>query len=145
GILDQIASLNGQIRASTAVGDNPNTFADQRDYLIDQLSQYLSTDTSIQSDGSTLVTVNGQALVTDTIAYHLAPPVVGQASNGTQSFNVYFATTPTTPPGTPSIPLGSGQLAAMQDLYNNKLTVYGNNLDQFASSMSNEVNRITQA
>jgi len=145
GILDQIASLNGQIRASTAVGDNPNTFADQRDYLIDQLSQYLSTDTSIQSDGSTLVTVNGQALVNDTVAYHLAAPVVGQASNGTQSFNVYFASNPPSPTNAPTVPLGSGQLAALQDVYNNKLTVYGNNLDQFASSMSNEVNRISQA
>ncbi len=145
GILDQIAALNGQIRASTAVGDNPNTFSDQRDYLIDQLSQYLSTNTSIQSDGSTLVSVNGQALVNDTVAYHLAAPVVGQAANGTQSFNVYFATNPTTPSSSPSIPLGSGQLAAMQDLYNNKLSVYGTQLDQFATGLSNEVNRITEA
>ncbi|HVA27046.1 MAG TPA: flagellar basal body rod C-terminal domain-containing protein [Candidatus Baltobacteraceae bacterium] len=145
GILDQIAALNGQIRASTAVGDHPNTFADQRDYLIDQLSQYLSTNTSIQSDGSTLVSVNGQALVNDTVAYHLAAPVVGQASNGTQSFNVYFATNPTTSSSAPSIPLGSGQLAAMQDLYNNKLSVYGAQLDQFATGLSNEVNRITEA
>ncbi len=145
GILDQIAALNGQIRASTAVGDNPNTFADQRDFLIDQLSQYLATQTSIQSDGSTLVTVNGQALVNDTIAYHLANPVVGQANNGTQAFKIDFATNPAASATQPGIPLGSGQLAALQDLYNNKLTVYGTKLDQFASSLANEVNRTTQS
>jgi flagellar hook-associated protein 1 len=145
GILDQIAALNGQIRASTAAGDNPNTFADQRDYLIDQLSQYISTQTSIQSDGSTLVTVNGQALVNDTIAYHLAPPVVGTAANGTPSFNVYFATTPPQQSSAPSIPLGSGQLAALQDLYNNKLSNYETQLNQFASALANETNRITQS
>lgn len=144
GILDQIAALNGQIRASTAVGDSPNTFSDQRDYLIDQLSQYVSTQTSIQNDGSTLVTVNGQALVNDTIAYHLANPVVGQASNGTPTFKVDFATTPAAAPNAPGIPLGSGQLAALQDIYNNKLAAYGTQLDQFASSLSNEVNRVTQ-
>jgi flagellar hook-associated protein 1 FlgK len=145
GLLDQIAALNGQIRASTAVGDNPNTFEDQRDYDIDQLSQYISTQTSVQPDGSVLVMVNGQALVNDTVAYHLAAPVVGTSSDGSQSFNVYFATNPPQSPASASIPLGSGQLAALQDLYNNKLSNYGTQLDQFASSLANEVNRVTQS
>ncbi|MBV8639546.1 MAG: flagellar hook-associated protein FlgK [Candidatus Eremiobacteraeota bacterium] len=145
GILDQIGALNGQIRASTAVGDSPNTFADQRDYLIDQLSQYLGTQTSIQSDGSTLVSVNGQALVNDTQVYHLAAPVVGQASNGAPTFKINFDTSPPAAANAPGIPLGSGQLAALQDVYNNKLASYGTQLDQFASSMANEVNRITES
>jgi flagellar hook-associated protein 1 FlgK len=145
GILDQIAALNGQIRASTAVGDSPNTFSDQRDYLIDQLSQYLGTQTSIQSDGSTLVTVNGQALVNDTQVYHLAAPVVGQSPNGTPTFKIDFASNPPAPATQAGIPLGSGQLAALQDVYNNKLSAYGTQLDQFASSLANEVNRVTQS
>ena len=145
GLLDQIASLNGQIRSTTAVGDNPNTFEDERDYDIDQLSQYISTHTSIQPDGSALIMVNGQALVNDTVAYHLAAPVVGTASNGTQSFNVYIATNPPQSPSSASIPLGSGQLAALQDLYNNKLSNYNAQLNQFASSLANEVNRIVQS
>lgn len=144
GILDQIAALNGQIRASTAVGDSPNTFSDQRDYLIDQLSQYISTQTAIQGDGSTLVTVNGQALVNDTVSYHLAPPVVGTASNGAPTFKIDFATNPPAAASAVGVPLGSGQLAALQDLYNNKLTVYGTQFDQFASALANETNRVTQ-
>ena len=145
GILDQIAALNGQIRASTAVGDNPNTFKDQRDQLVDQLSQYLSTQTSIQPDGSALVTVNGQALVNDTVAYHLAQPVVGVAANGTPTFKVDFQSNPPAAANAPGIPLGSGQLAAYQDVYNNKLVTYGQQLDNFASSMANEVDRITES
>ena len=145
GLLNQIASLNGQIRASTAVGDNPNTFEDQRDYDIDQLSQYISTQTSIQPDGSALVMVNGQALVNDSVAYDLAAPVIGTSSNGSQSFNVYFATNPPASPSSPSIPLGSGQLAALQDLYNNKLSNYSTQLNQFASTLANEVNRVTES
>lgn len=145
GLLDQIAALNGQIRSSTAVGDDPNTFEDQRDYDIDQLSQYISTQTSVQPDGSALIMVNGQALVNDTVAYHLAAPVVGTASNGSQSFNVYFATNPPQSPSSPSVALGSGQLAALQDLYNNKLSNYGTQLDQFASTLANETNRVTES
>jgi len=145
GILDQIASLNGQIRASTAVGDNPNTFADQRDQLIDSLSQYLSTQTAIQPDGSTLVTVNGQALVNDAVAYHLATPKIGTSANGAPTFKIDFASNPPAAANAPGIPLGSGQLAGLQDLYNNKLGVYGTQLDQFASGLADSIDRVTQA
>lgn len=145
GILDQMAQLNGQIRASSAAGDSPNTFQDQRDYLIDQLSQYISTQTSIQSDGSVYVAVNGQAMVDDTVTYHLAGPSVGTAANGAPTFKVDFASNPPAAASAPGVPLGSGQLAALQDLYNNKYVAYGQQLDQFASSLANETNRITQA
>jgi flagellar hook-associated protein 1 len=145
GILDQIATLNGQIRASTAAGDSPNTYADQRDELIDQLSQYITTQTSIQADGSTLVTVNGQAMVNDTIAYHISNPVIGTAANGAPTFKIDFESNPPAAASAAGIPLGSGQLAALQDLYNNKLAAYGTDLDQFASSLASETNRITTA
>ncbi len=145
GILDQIASLNSQIRASTAVGDHPNTFADQRDTLIDSLSQYLSTQTSIQPNGSTLVSVNGQALVNDAVAYHLSAPVIGTDANGQPTFKIDFATTPPAAPTAPGIPLGSGQLAGLQDLYNNKLTAYGTQLDKFASGLADTMNRMSKA
>lgn len=145
GLLDQMAQLNGEIRASTAAGDTANTYSDQRDEIIDQLSQYLSVNSSIQADGSTLVSVNGQALVNDTVAYHLAPPVIGTATNGAPTFKIDFATTPPAAATAAGIPLGSGQLAALQDLYNNKLTPYMQQLDQFASGLANSTNRITES
>ncbi|HXP92935.1 MAG TPA: flagellar hook-associated protein FlgK [Candidatus Binatia bacterium] len=145
GILDQIAALNAQIRASKAVGDNPNTFQDQRDYLIDQLSQLIATQTSVQANGSTLVTVEGLALVNDTIAYHLAPPVVGTDSSGNPVLKVGTVNDPN-PVNPTAIPLGSsGQLGAYVDLYNNKLTPYLNNLNAFAAALGNEVDRVTQS
>jgi flagellar hook-associated protein 1 len=141
--LDQIAALNGQIRASTAVGDNPNTYEDQRDQLIDTLSTYLPTQTSVQPDGSTLVTVNGMALVNDTIAYHLAPAVVGSNPNGTPILKVGFANDPN-PSNPVAINASSGQLGGLLDLYNNKLTVYLQKLNDFTSGMAAETNRVTQ-
>ncbi len=145
GILDQIAALNGQIRASTAVGDSPNTTLDQRDALIDQLSTYISTQTAVQKDGSVLVSVGGQALVNDTVAYHLAAPVLGTAANGTPTFKIDFQSSPPAAANAPGVELGTGQLAGLADLYNNKLTSYGQQLDSFASSMAAEVNRVTQS
>jgi len=142
--LDKIAALNGEIRASTAVGDNPNTYKDQRDHLIDQLSQYLSTTTAIQSTGSVLVTVNGRALVNDTIAYHLAPSVVAPNTNGVPNLTIGFANDPN-PINPVVVPLGSGQLAGYTDLYNNKLSAYGKSLDAFALGLATEYDRVTQS
>jgi flagellar hook-associated protein 1 len=145
GILDQIAGLNAQIRAATAVGENPNTFEDQRDYLIDQLSQLISTQTSVQADGSTLVTVNGIALVNDTVAYQLAAPVVGTDSSGNPVLKVGMENDPN-PDNPTAITLGSsGELGAYVDLYNDKLTPYLNTLNNFAASLANEVDRVTMS
>ena len=143
-LIDKIAALNGQIRASTAIGDNPNTYKDQRDLLVDQLSGLLSTQTAIQSNGSALVTVGGRALVNDTQVYHLAAPVVSKDSSGNPLLVVGFVGDPNPSAPNPAV-LGSGQLAAYVDLYNTKLTAYGTKLDNFAAATASEINRITTA
>lgn len=143
-LIDKIASLNGQIRASKAIGDNPNTYMDQRDQAIDQLSQLVATQTSVQPNGSTLVTVGGRALVNDTQAYHLAAPVVGTDSSGNPALVIGMQGDPNPANPTP-VPLGSGQLAAYVDVYNAKLIPYGQQLDNFAGATADELNRITTA
>lgn len=143
--IDSIATLNGQIRALSAAGDNPNTYLDQRDYAIDQLSQLVPTTTALQANGSSLISIAGRPVVSDTVAYHLATPVVGTSVNGTPMLEVAFTDDPTPAAPTSPIPLGSGQLGAFVDLYNTKLVAYGQQLDNFASSTADEMNRITQA
>jgi len=68
-----IASLNGQIaNGLAATGQTPNDLMDQRDSLIDQLSQYVTVNTATQSDGSMNVYIgSGQALVTGSSAQTL--------------------------------------------------------------------------
>jgi flagellar hook-associated protein 1 FlgK len=143
-LIDKIAALNGQIRASTAIGDNPNTYKDQRDLYVDQVSQLLSTQTSVQSNGSTLVTVGGRALVNDTQAYHLAAPVVGTDSSGNPTLVIGLVNDPN-PSNPVPVQLGSGQLAGYLDVYNAKLTVYATKLNAFANATANELNRVTNA
>jgi flagellar hook-associated protein 1 FlgK len=141
-LIDQIAALNGQIRASTAVGDNPNTYEDQRDKAIDQLSQLVSTQTSVQANGSALVTIGGRAVVNDTTAYHLAAPVVGTDASGNPTLVVGITGDPNPSNPTP-VAVGSGQLGAYVDLYNNNLSSYGQQLDNFANATATAINRIT--
>src|SRR5882757_3801018 len=60
-----IAKLNQQIAGGLAsTGQTPNQLMDQRDQMLDQLSQYVSVSTATQADGSMNVYVgSGQALV----------------------------------------------------------------------------------
>ena len=65
GITSNIASLNRQIAAASTAGQTPNQLMDQRDQLIDQLSQYVSVHTATETNGSMDVYIGtGQALVT---------------------------------------------------------------------------------
>ncbi len=61
-----IANLNAQITAAlNATGQTPNSLLDQRDTMIDQLSQYVTVNTAAQSDGAMNVYIgSGQPLVT---------------------------------------------------------------------------------
>ncbi len=141
--IDQIAALNGQIRAETAAGDNPNTYKDQRDQLIDTLSQYVSTQTFVQSDGSTLVTVDGKAIVNDTVAYHLAAPVVGTNPNGTLALKIGFVNDPS--PTNPTSIVTGAKLGGLIDLYNNKLIPYASSINNFANGLATEADKVSQA
>jgi flagellar hook-associated protein 1 len=144
GLIDKIAALNGQIRASRAVGDNPNTYMDQRDQYVDQLSKLLSTQTSVQPNGSALVTVGGRALVNDTQAYHLAAPVVGTDASGNATLVIGFQGDPN--PSNPNpVQVGSGELAGYVDVYNKNLTPYARKLDAFANAAASEIDRVTTA
>ncbi|MGH8319870.1 MAG: flagellar hook-associated protein FlgK [Steroidobacteraceae bacterium] len=68
----QIAQLNQQIAAGSANGQTPNQLMDQRDQLINQLSQYVSVQTASQGNNEVNVYIgNGQALVTGGVAQTL--------------------------------------------------------------------------
>jgi flagellar hook-associated protein 1 len=69
-----IASLNTQIANDLAgTGDAPNQLMDQRDSLIDQLSQYVSVNTASEPNGMLDVYIGtGQALVTGGTAQQLS-------------------------------------------------------------------------
>lgn len=70
GLAQSIATLNEQITAATAKGNNPpNDMLDQRDALIDELATHIGVSTVKQDDGAINVFVgNGQALVMNNTA-----------------------------------------------------------------------------
>jgi flagellar hook-associated protein 1 len=72
-IASNIANLNTQIETAESNGQTPNQLLDQRDTLVDQLSQYVSVNTSTESNGAMDVFIgSGQALVSGGTAQQLA-------------------------------------------------------------------------
>lgn len=81
-LIQQISSLNQQIRAEVASGDTTSTLLDQRDQVVQSLSKLIGVTTSPQTDGQLLVsTTDGVSLVGSGTYAQLN--YAGGSSNGT--------------------------------------------------------------
>lgn len=67
----QIAKLNGQVAQLQAAGKDTGTVQDQRDELVQQLSQLTGISVTKSSDGETITTANGTPLVMGGNSYSL--------------------------------------------------------------------------
>jgi flagellar hook-associated protein 1 FlgK len=67
----QIAQLNGQVSQLTGAGQDGGTVEDQRDELVQQLSQLTGVSVAQSSDGEVITTGNGTPLVMGNQSYSL--------------------------------------------------------------------------
>jgi flagellar hook-associated protein 1 FlgK len=134
-----IANLNIQIAAQSSSGQPPNSLLDQRDQLINTLSQYVSVNTATQSDGSLNVFVgSGQSLVTGGTAQTLS--AIPNQYNPTQmDIGLQAAGTATTVDVTGAISGGSlgGLLAVRSQVIDPTL----NTLGQLSIGVANIINQ----
>jgi flagellar hook-associated protein 1 len=79
-LTSQIAQLNGQVAQLTASGQDGGTVEDQRDQLVQQLSQLTGIAVTQSSNGETITTANGSPLVMGNQSYAL------QTTTGTDGF-----------------------------------------------------------
>ena len=137
-----IANLNAQItQALNSTGQTPNTLMDQRDTMIDQLSQYVTVNTAGQSDGSLNVYVgSGQALVTGSQAqtltafqdpYNSSRHDIGLVNNGTTADITSEMT--------------GGSLGGLLSVRSQVLTPAQNTLGQFSVGLATIVNQAQQS
>ncbi|MCL6454456.1 MAG: flagellar hook-associated protein FlgK [Alicyclobacillus sp.] len=123
--LATLANLNGQIAAATAAGSHPNDLMDQRDLLLDQLSNLVDISTTTASDGTMSLTIgtNGSpAVVGSTVKQELVPDG-GQASSSSVTAIYPSSTT-------------SGQIRGIEDSLT-KVNAYASDLDTFAQQLAN--------
>jgi flagellar hook-associated protein 1 len=70
-LTQQIAQLNGEVQQLTAAGQDGGTVEDQRDQLVQQLSQLTGISVSQSSSGEVITTGNGSPLVVGTQSFAL--------------------------------------------------------------------------
>ena len=130
-ITSQIATLNDEIATTAGAGLNTNSFEDQRDQLITQLSGLVDVQT-VQANGNsiTLTTNGGTELVVGNQSFNLQT-----AANGTTGFQDVFAQGSDI---TSSIQ--SGTLAADIQLRDQEIPSIQSKLDTLAYNLENSVN-----
>ncbi len=116
-----LAQLNKSIDAAIDAGQSPNDLLDQRDQILDTLSQYGNVSVTPQANGRIQVMLGNQSVVSDTtIDWPTAQTPAG------------------TLPATFSA--GGGQLGALQTLTTTTLPGYLTQLDQVATTLATDVN-----
>jgi len=133
-----IAQLNGQIAAGLAsTGQTPNTLMDQRDQMIDQLSQYVSVSTATQADGSMNIYIgSGQPIVIGATSQSLT--AFQSPYNATQH-NIGIVSGGTTADITSE--LSGGSLGGLLSVRSQILQPVQNTLGQFSVGLATLVNQ----
>ncbi|HUI61178.1 MAG TPA: flagellar hook-associated protein FlgK, partial [Steroidobacteraceae bacterium] len=137
-----IAQLNGQIAAGLAsTGQTPNTLMDQRDNLIDQLSQYVTVSTATQADGSMNVYIgSGQPLVIGSTSQSLT--AFADPYNASQH-DIGIVSGGNTADVTSEI--SGGSLGGLLSVRSQVLQPTENTLGQFSVGLATIVNQAQQA
>jgi flagellar hook-associated protein 1 len=137
-----IASLNGQIAQGLAsTGQTPNTLLDQRDQMVDQLSQYVTVNTATQADGSMNVYIGtGQPLVVGSTSQTLA--AVQDPYNATLH-NIGIVSGGNTTDVTSEI--SGGSLGGLLAVRSQVLQPVQNTLGQFSVGLASIVNQAQAA
>ena len=125
-LTSQVAAMNAQIVAASSSGASPNDLMDQRDQLLDQLSQMVSITVSYNQDGSDQVDIGGIQIVNGSSSTALAlgggRPLTVATANGDAL-------------GSPG-----GRIGAMLTVANVDLPAARNGLDTLAASIITDVN-----
>ena len=130
---NQIAQINGEIAAAQTAGTTPNTLLDQRDQLIDDLSQYSNVNVTTQPNGMVNVSFGNAAAAAAGGTPDATPLVDGTKVNLSQNLT------------DSNLSGSSGTLGALLGLYDSttgqgQLQGYMNTLNSVANDVVTTVN-----
>ncbi|HEX7591076.1 MAG TPA: flagellar hook-associated protein FlgK [Candidatus Limnocylindrales bacterium] len=131
-LANQIASLNGQIQRVSVSGDNPNDLMDQRNLLLQQLSQIVPVNVLTRADGTMSVLVGGTDLVSSVYARQVT---IQTDANGHAQ--------PVWSDGNP-LSLQSGELKSLLGIRDTDLASYRSQLDSLAKGIADGTNALHQ-
>lgn len=134
-ILDQIAQVNGQItQAEGAGGGQANSLRDQRDLLIDELSQYVDISTIEHSNGSVDILIGSTPVLLGGVNRGLE--LRSTVENGQTHVSMRIKADGT------QIQIDSGSIGGLMHQRENTIQPVIDDLDAFASQLIFQVNKI---
>jgi flagellar hook-associated protein 1 FlgK len=138
GLIKQIFDLNPLIQHAVVTGDPATGLLDQRDQLVQQLSQVIGIRTNVQDDGRiSLSTTDGVQLVGDSYAQLSYSPSAGPSY---KPITLQMLSPQTAlPVGTPQVfdsHATSGQMRGLLDIRDQTLVNIGSELGSLAQSLS---------
>lgn len=132
-LLQQVASLNGQIVTTAASGAPPNALIDQRNQVVGQLAKDLGVQATTESNGTVTLAVGGVTLVQDTTATSLSLDQSTGSSGSTPTFAVVDTTS--------GLPLPAGGTAGgLLQALNVQIPSIQGQLNQVAQDLATAVN-----
>ncbi|MCX6827318.1 MAG: flagellar hook-associated protein FlgK [candidate division Zixibacteria bacterium] len=135
-IASDIATLNQQISRSELGGQTANDLRDRRDYLIDQLSEYVDVNVREQKNNTTTVYIGSLAIVDGTSSYKIGTRKINSGEMTTNQI-VWEGTTK-------EIKNFDGQLKGLIDTRDSIVPQYMGLLDEMAQGLITSVNAIHQ-
>jgi flagellar hook-associated protein 1 FlgK len=132
-LADRVGDLNSRIQTTVAAGLNANDLMDQRDKLVQTLSERTGASVQAGDLGMVNVFIGGTALVRGALAEHLNADVA-PTGNITMKWNRDGTTANV-----------GGEAAASIDSVNNVLPKYQADLKGVATTLMNDVNAIHQS
>lgn len=128
--LKNLHSLNSQIVESKAVGNSASDLEDQRDAIVDNITQLANINIQTDIKGSVNLSIGGvyAADSSNYVEFQVA------TKNGKLSIVAPDGTSPTS--------LNSGELNALSTMFSEKIPAYLTSLDNVISKMMTEVNTL---
>lgn len=132
----EIASINRQVQAAVAAGDQPNDLYDRRGVLLEELARFVDAQAVPDASGAVSVVVGGVPLVDGTRAHGLE--AVPNPANANLADLVWTST------GTPA-QIRQGGLAGLLELRDQVLPSYLAGLEAITGAVVTEVNALHRA
>jgi flagellar hook-associated protein 1 FlgK len=130
-LLGQVYELNTQISAVENVGDNANDLRDQRDILIDQLSNLTNVETTEEATGALNVFIGGITVVDSANVIRLNTTPDPNRNDGQLVVALENGLKPA---------ITGGELKGYLDVRDEIIPQYENKLNYYASALINRVN-----
>jgi flagellar hook-associated protein 1 FlgK len=133
---DEIASINQQVARAELGGQNANDLRDRRDYLIDQLSEYVDVNVIEQKNNTATVMIGALTIVDGTSSFKLGTKKMGAGLM--VSSDIVWAGT------SKEIKNINGQLKGLVDTRDDVIPKYLDFLDNMAEALVTNVNALHQ-